>query len=160
MGRTTINLNIAHIMLPSIENILNFAEADMLQTNNHAQAVDLHRLDELVERADSRSNTQRMDTAKIMTTLRDGAVKQKEISWVWFIVIIMISIGSGALWHIWGKIVKRCCPVIWKCMCNLRPNATSLVHKLHEPEIVLQNLPREDGVENRNYVPGLFQRQS
>jgi hypothetical protein len=148
MGRTTINLNNAHIVLPSIEDILNFDEADMLQTNRHAQAVDLHRLDELVERADSRSNTQGIDTAKIMTTLREEPVKQKEISWVWFIVIMMIAIGSGALWPIWGKIIKRCCPVLCKCLCKLRPKETNLIRKLNEPEIALQKLPREEGVES------------
>jgi hypothetical protein len=54
MGRTTINLVDAHIVLPNIEHILNSTEEDLFQTNVHGQAVDLQRLDNLLERAQIR----------------------------------------------------------------------------------------------------------
>jgi hypothetical protein len=104
MGRTTVNLDDAHIVLPNIEQILNFAEEDLLQTNVHGQAVDLHHLDDLVEREDSRSYTRGVDATKIFTTLRSEQVAQPSTSWVWPLMIIVISIGCGALWPIWFKL--------------------------------------------------------
>jgi hypothetical protein len=115
MGRTTVNLVDAHIVLPNIKQILNSTEEDLFQTNIHGQAVDLQRLDNLLERADSRSCTQGIDATKMCTTLRSKEVTQHTTSWVWPLIVIVVSIGSGALWPIWFKFIKRCCLWIRKC---------------------------------------------
>jgi hypothetical protein len=147
MGRTTINLNDAQIVLPNVEKILNFAEEDLLQTRTNTQAVNLHRLDELVERAGSKSYTQVIDAAKIHTTLRKEQVAQHTTFWVWPITVIVASIGCGALWHIWYKLTKSCCHWIGKCIVGtLHPTKPFRVHKLNENEIYLQNRPQRDGI--------------
>jgi len=71
MGRTTLNLVDAHIVLPNVDKILNFAEEDLFQMDVYSQTVDLHHLDDLTERADSRSYTQGIDAVKMFTTLRN-----------------------------------------------------------------------------------------
>jgi hypothetical protein len=42
MGRTTIHLTDAHIVLPNIDKILNLAEEDLFQTDAHGPTVDLN----------------------------------------------------------------------------------------------------------------------
>jgi len=148
MGRTTINLADAHIVLPNIDKILNIAEEDLFQTDVHSQTVNLQRLDDLIEGADSRSSTYGLNAAKMFTTLRKEEATQHTTSWVWPFVLGMISIGCGALWPIWFTLVKRCCPWIGNFgTCNLRSHRVAVTRKLNGNEIVLQNLaPGEGGV--------------
>jgi glutaredoxin 2 len=63
----------------------------------HGEAVDLQRLDDLIERADSRNYTQGIDAAKIFTMLRSEKVAQHTTPWVWPLTVIVVSIGCGAL---------------------------------------------------------------
>jgi hypothetical protein len=93
MGRTTINLADAHILLPNIEKILNVAEENLFQVDVHGQTVDLQRLDDLMERADSWSFMHGIDAVKIFTTLRNENVTQHTTSWVWPFILFVISIG-------------------------------------------------------------------
>jgi len=68
LGRTTVNLSKAHIVLPSVENILHVSEENMLEPNID-QPTHLERLDEILERATSRSLTRGLDVNKIVNTL-------------------------------------------------------------------------------------------
>jgi len=130
MGRTTINLADAHIVLPNIDKILNLAK-DLFQTDVHGQTVDLQRLDDLIERADSGSYTHGIDAAKMFATLQNEKVTQRTTSWVWPFMLVVISIGCGALWPIWFTLVTRCCPWIKKYKtCTLRPHRAALAHRL------------------------------
>jgi hypothetical protein len=148
MGRTTINLADAHIVLPNVDKILNVAEEDLFQADVYGQTVDLPRLDGLIERADSGSYTHGVDAAKIFTTLRNEKVTQHSTFLVWRFILIVISIGSGALWFIWFTLVKRCCPWIEKCeTCTLRSIRATVAHKLNENKIELQILTPGDRVE-------------
>jgi hypothetical protein len=48
LGRTTINLTRAHIVLPNVDNILNFSEENLLQSDM-IQPVDLQQIDGIME---------------------------------------------------------------------------------------------------------------
>jgi hypothetical protein len=164
MGRTTINPADKHIVLPNVDKILNFAEEDLFQANVHDQTVDLQYLDNLIEWAYSRSYTQAIDAAKMLTTLRNEEMNHHTTSWVWPIPITVVSIGCGALWTNWATLIKERCPWTNKCItCNLRPTTTSSVHRLNENEIGLQILPQEDGIikeENTSRTsPEMIQRR-
>jgi hypothetical protein len=67
-GRTTVTLSKAHIVLPNVENILHVSEENMLQPNID-QPTHLERLDEILERATSRSLARGLDVNKILNTL-------------------------------------------------------------------------------------------
>lgn len=113
----------------------------------HGEAVDLQRLDDLIERADSRNYTQGIDAAKIFTMLRSEKVAQHTTPWVWPLTVIVVSIGCGALWPIWFTLVKVCCPWLERCItCTLRPTTTYPTNRLNENEIDLQILPQRDGI--------------
>jgi hypothetical protein len=120
VGKTTINLVEAHIVLPNVDKILNFSQEDLFQADVHSHMVDLQHLDDLVEWAYSRSYTQGIDAAKMITTLRNGKLNQQSTHWVWLIVIIIASIGCGVLWPVWIKFIMGYCPWIEKCItCTL-----------------------------------------
>jgi hypothetical protein len=82
LGRTTVTLNRAHIVLPSIENILIFHEESLLQFNVD-QTVDLRHLEEIMERANSRSQTRGIDVAKLTTTLHKEDDHRQSARWLW-----------------------------------------------------------------------------
>ena len=113
----------------------------------HSQTVDLHRLDDLIEQADSRSYTQGIDAAKMFTTLRSEKVTQHTTSWVWPIIVIVASIGCGALWPVWLKFIKKYCPWVGKYItCTLRPTRMNAAQRLNDDDIDLQIPPQGDGV--------------
>ena len=121
MGRTTVNLVKARIVLPSIEKVLTSLEEDLFQADGHHPEVDLQHLDGLVEHASSGIQTQGIDAAKMFTTLQSETVTQHTSS-VWPIIVIVASIGCGALWPVWLKFIKKNCPWVGKYItCTLRP---------------------------------------
>ena len=69
LGRTIMNLTITHIVLPSVENILNFSEEGLLQSAA-IQPEDLQQLDRIVERATSRSHPEGVDISRMTAALR------------------------------------------------------------------------------------------
>jgi len=62
-------------VLPSIGKVLNSLEEDLFQADDHPCEVSLQHLDGLVERAFSRTQTQGIDTEKMVTTLRSCSVR-------------------------------------------------------------------------------------
>ena len=108
LGRTTVTLSIAHIVLPSVENILYVSEENMLQPNL-VQTTHLERLDEILERATSRSLTRGFDVNKIVNTLRKEDVPQPPVHLSWIIGIVIIFLSLGILWTTWSKFTTRCC---------------------------------------------------
>ena len=73
LGKTTINLIRAHIVLPNIDNVLNFSEENLLQMNAN-YSVDWHHLDDIVERVTSKGYTRGIDVNKVVTALRGREV--------------------------------------------------------------------------------------
>jgi len=147
MGRTTINLAEASIVLPSIENVLNSLEEDLFQADNHHPEVDLQHLDGLVERASSGSQTQGIDIDKMVTTLRSRRMNQPNTQWVWIIIVIVASIGFGALWPVWLKFIKKYCHWVGKYItCTLRPTRMNTAQKLNDDDTDSQIPPQGDGV--------------
>jgi hypothetical protein len=123
--------------------------------------VDLHHLDDLIERADLKRYTQGIDAAKMFTMLRNEKVNQHTTSWVWPITVIVASIGCGALWPVWIKLIKKCCPWVRKYItCTLRPTMTTTAQRLNDDDRFADSTPKGQRCARRNYVKGLFQRRS
>jgi len=80
-----------HIVLPNMENILNFSEEGLLKLDA-MQPVDLQHLVEIMERATTRNLTADIDVSKMVTTLRGKGVYRQPTSWSWVIGIIIVFI--------------------------------------------------------------------
>jgi hypothetical protein len=146
VGRTTVNLVEARIVLPSTEKVLNSLEEDLFQADGHHPEVDLQHLDGLVERASLGSQTQGIDIDKMVTTLQSRRMNQPNTQWVWIIIVI---IACGAVWPVWVKLFNKCCPSIREYMTRVfQPALTPGNTRLHECEIGLQvNLEEAPGVQ-------------
>jgi len=128
VGRTTVNLVEARIVLPSIDKVLNSSEEDLFQADTHHPEIDLQRLDGLVERASSGSQTQGIDIDKMVTALRSRNMNRPTIHWVWIIVVIVTSMACGAIWPTWVKLFNKCCPRIYECATRiLQPPQQSIM---------------------------------
>jgi len=105
LGKTTINLNNTHIVLPGIEGILQFSEEAMLQLE--PTPIHFQRLDEISTRATSRSQMRGAEVTRIIDTLRDAEPSHHPMSWRWFAGIIIFSFIVGSMWPIWFRILKK-----------------------------------------------------
>jgi len=109
LGKTTINLIRAHIVLPNIDNVLNFSEENLLQMNAN-YSVDWHHLDDIVERVTSKGYTRGIDVNKVVTALRGREVYHQPSHRTLFIVLIVIFAEFGTVWFFWFRITKQCKP--------------------------------------------------
>jgi hypothetical protein len=66
LGRLTVNLNKTHIVLPNVDDILNVDERELLQNHSHTLA-DLRPVENIIERATSRSSRPGLDVNQITT---------------------------------------------------------------------------------------------
>ena len=120
LGKTTINLTRTHIVLPSIDRILNISEESLLQPEE-TQPVDQHRLDEVLERATARGDARGVEVGQIIATLREDVARQQFAYWPWIIGIISAVLIMGIL----GTILVKLCKV--RALRKKRPrSATTL----------------------------------
>jgi len=96
-------------VLPNIDNILNFSEESLLQMNAN-YSVDMHHLDDIVERVTSKGYTRGIDVNKVVTALRGREVHHQPSQRTLLIVLIIIPIGLRFLWFIWFNVTKQCNP--------------------------------------------------
>jgi hypothetical protein len=147
LGKTTIKVIKAHIVLPNIENILHSSEENLLQTDAQ-HPVELQHLDDIVERATSRGYTQGLDVSKVVTALRSRGVHHSSSRKTWINGIVIAFAGLGILWLIWFKNANKYCP------CILRPRRARMTsgQRLNENKVELQvNLERSE--ENPEVTP-------
>ena len=121
LGRTTVNLFMAHIVLPNIETILNFSEEKMLQTTA-AYTVDIQHLDDFIERVTSTGYTRGLDVNKVATVLRDREVYHQTSRNKLLIILLSLVAELGVLGLLWYGIMGRC-----GLTCNWRPLHTDAV---------------------------------
>jgi hypothetical protein len=143
LGKTTVSMIKTNIVLPNMENILNFSEEEILQPDA-MQSVDLrHLLDEIIERATSRSLTAGT-VNKMVTTLRGKGVYRQPTIWSWVIGIIIVFIILGVLCFAWFKFTNRLCPCIWKCALSPElPHVITEEQELNYCETDLQMVQKE-----------------
>ena len=115
LGKTTINLIKAHIVLPNIDKILNFSEENLLQTDA-IQPVDLHHLDDIVERVTSKGYTRRIDVNKVITALRGREVYHQPSHRTVIVVLMIVLTGLGIVWFIWFIVTGQYYPCEWECV--------------------------------------------
>jgi hypothetical protein len=131
LGKATVNLIKTNIVLPNMENILNFSGEGLVQLDA-IQHVDLQPLDEIMEQATTRSLTVGIDVNKFVTTLRGKGVYRQTTSCSWVIVIINIFIMFGILCFASFKFIHRLCSCIWKCALSPRsPHVITEEQELH-----------------------------
>jgi hypothetical protein len=158
LGKTTVILNKASILLPNIEKLLQFSEESLLQANP-PQPMDLNSLDAIVERATSNSYAQGIDVTKLANTLREISTYQQPTRWSWVIgiiaIILLLSLIIGRF--SWIKCTGRQYPCLW----IRKPKRQQSNVVIREPtlkmcEIVLQAQPKEnddDVQKKREEVP-------
>ena len=100
LGKTTVNLTKVPIALPNVKNIIHFSEETLLQTAIQ-HSVGLQYLDDLVERATSRSATQGLDVGKAVTALKSREINHPPSPKVWILGIVVALTGLGIVWLIW-----------------------------------------------------------
>jgi hypothetical protein len=125
LGKTTINLIKAHNMLPNTDNILNFSEENLLQTEA-MHPVDLHHLNDIVERVTSKGYTQGIDVNKVVTALRGGEVYHQPSHRTLIIVFMIVFAGLGILWFTWFKVTGQYYPCKWECIMQPKPLHTKV----------------------------------
>jgi hypothetical protein len=103
IGRTTLTLTKAHVVLSTIENVLKFSEEVMLQPIA-ASSVNLQRLDAVASRVASRSHLKRADVTRIIDMLQEDDTSGLPKSWLWLTGVIVISVTVGSLWPVWLKL--------------------------------------------------------
>jgi len=121
LGRTTVNLFKAHIVLPNIDTVLNFSEEKMLQTTA-AYAVDLQHLDDFIEQVTSTGYTRGLDVNKVANVRRDREIYHQTSHNRLLIILLSSVAGLGVLGLLWYKIMGRC-----GLICNWRPLHTDAV---------------------------------
>jgi len=138
LGRTTMNLTRTHIVLPSVEKILNFSEEGLLQSAA-IRPEDLQQLDRIVERATSRSHLEGVDISRMTAALRVKEADCQSTHWSWIMGIIIIFLSIGIMWSLWFKLSTRYCPCTWKCKpCHKQPTKTVSAQQMNTDNIELQ----------------------
>jgi hypothetical protein len=109
-GKTTVFLDKARIVLPSIENILNFPEGENLLQSTASRQMDLRQLDGIVERATSRSQTRGVDVTRFTAALRAEDDRHVSTRWLWAIGALVVLSCIAVVWLVWYKLLGMCCP--------------------------------------------------
>jgi hypothetical protein len=91
VGITTIDLTKSHIVLPNIKGILHYSEESMLQVNV-TKAVDLQRIDDIIERAVSREHIRGIDVDRVTSTLQNREVYNRSSYIFWILCVVAILI--------------------------------------------------------------------
>jgi len=134
-------------MLTNIENTLHFSEEQLLQTEVR-HSVELQHLDDLVERATSRSYTQGLGVSKTVAVLQNREVDRSPSPRVWILGIVVVLAGLGILWIIWVKSPGVNYP------CIRQPNRAHVEGKeLNKSNLGLQVELKEIG-DNSRGTPG------
>jgi hypothetical protein len=114
LGKTEVTLNRAHIVLPILENVLQFSETVMLQPNM-VSPINLQRLDGISMQISSRNHMRGTEVTRLINTLLDADDGQKQqVSWLWNMVLILVSILVGSMWPVWLKCFKYCYVILRK----------------------------------------------
>ena len=102
IGKTEVEINRAHIVLPIIENVLTFSEEVVLQCEPSAP-IDLQHLNEISTRTASKTWIQGTDATKLVNVLRES---EQQPIWLG-VLCIVITFVIGFLSPIWFKFIKR-----------------------------------------------------
>jgi hypothetical protein len=107
LGKTEVQLNRAHIVLPILENVLQFSETIMLQPNM-VSPINLQRLDDISTQISSRNHMRGADVTRLINTLLDAdeGRQRQQVSWLWIMILIFVSIPVGSLWPVWLKCIS------------------------------------------------------
>ena len=108
LGKTTVTLTKTHIVLANIGKILHFTEEVVLQPNGDP-TKELHRLDEIRERAASQSHMKGIDITRVVATFEDAELPHRSLHWIWFVGLAILFIAIGLLWSLWFKPIQNCC---------------------------------------------------
>jgi hypothetical protein len=129
-GRSEVALNRTHIVLPKVvvsSVLLNSVEQDLLQSYSQ-EAIDLHVVEDGLERAASRIAASGSDVGRITRTLHGEQLRQRSSTQSWIVGVITILISSLTLIFIYFKFCKPSCPYIMGRIHlhrRARPNVTS-----------------------------------
>jgi hypothetical protein len=109
VGKTTVNVTQAHIVLNGIEKILNVSEESMLQADK-LNPIDVQHLNEIWERATSRSMARGIGVDRIVAALKGDEPQQQSTNRSWFIDSICLLSGMGIIGILWYKCTNKRAP--------------------------------------------------
>jgi hypothetical protein len=89
LGKTTVNLVQALVVLPNVENILRFSEESLLQTDA-IRPMELQHLDGLIEQVASKGNARGLDVSRVTTVLQGREVYRNSSDKTLIIVVITV----------------------------------------------------------------------
>jgi hypothetical protein len=121
LGKTTVTLVRAHVLLPNVDNILRFSEENLLQTDA-VRPMELQHLDGLIERVASRGNAKGLDVNRATVVLQDREVSRHSSDKTLIIVGVTVAIEVVIIGLIWYRVRGRCWPCKWRCLRQSRPS--------------------------------------
>jgi hypothetical protein len=110
----------ADTVVTNIDNILNFSDENLLQTDA-IHPVYLHHLDDIVERVTSRGYTRGIDVNKVITALRGRKVYHQPSHRTLTAVFMVVLAGLGILWSICFVVTGQYYPRKWECKMQPKP---------------------------------------
>jgi hypothetical protein len=113
LGKTTVTLDKAHIVLPNIENLLDSKEEQNLLQLEAEHRINTQPIDDLIERAVSRGQTRGIDVSKFIAVARDRKGHHQPTMWLWILGVIVGVLVLAIVWIIRFKLMKVCCPT-WR----------------------------------------------
>ena len=133
MGNTKVDLDEVSIVLPNVDNILCFSEEHLLKAEAKLP-LELPQLNDLVERAASRSYTRGIDVSKTIVTLQNQGMTHSSSLKMWIISVAVIVTGLAILWIIWIKSPGENCP----CIRRKRNTPNMVELELNESNVAFQ----------------------
>jgi hypothetical protein len=142
VGKTTVNMTQAHIVLPNIEKILNISEESMLQADK-LNPLDWRHLNEIWERATSRSMARGIGVDRIVAALKGDKTQQQSTSWSWITGSICLLSGMGIIELLWYKCTNKRTPGAQE---SQRPSGANSNQPMNLSDVKLQ-VARSDEME-------------
>jgi hypothetical protein len=109
LGKTTVFLERTQIVVPNIENLLNSLEETGLLQLKESQPIDLSQLDNVIERATSRSQTRGIDVGRLTEMMQGNNERHYPDVWLWITCTFAVVLSTVIILLIRFKVVKMNC---------------------------------------------------
>jgi hypothetical protein len=109
LGKTTVFLERTQIVMPNVENLLNSQEKTSLLQLKDSRLIDLSKLDTVIERAASRSQTRGIDVERLTERMQGKDERHITDVWLWVTCTLVIILSVVILVLIRFKLIKLKC---------------------------------------------------
>jgi hypothetical protein len=146
LGKTTVFLDRTQIVLPNIENLLNSLEETSLLQLKGNQPIDLPKLDSIIERAASRSQTRGINVGRLTEMMQGDKGRHRPDVWLWVTSTAVVILSIAIVWLIRLKLAKMYCfRRRHDAMRSRHTSGDCTTHALSTCDVELQNQPEQEG---------------